>query len=99
MAVSLSWLDHFGDANKKAYNHPEIPDSMPCAPLNSWFLCFSPSYRLRLSDGRHVFLDWHRYCGPTFYRDRAMSREVEDWWNDPAICDALAWFHARGCKA
>lgn len=63
------------------------------------FMCFSPRYRLRLEDGRCVFMDWHHYCGPTFYHDRAERREIENWWDDPQICDALDWFVGRGEKA
>jgi len=59
-------------------------------------LCFSPRFRLRLSDGRHIFMDWHRHCGPTFYFDRAMNREIEAWWDDLAITEALNWFQSRG---
>lgn len=63
------------------------------------FICFSPFYRLRLSDGRYVFMAWHNYCGPTFYHDRAEKREIENWWEDEEICTALDWFQERGNKA
>lgn len=63
------------------------------------FLCHSPFYRLRLRDGTCVFMEWHNYCGPTFYRDRDAHRVVETWWNDPRICAALDWFCKRGNKA
>jgi hypothetical protein len=44
-------------------------------------------------------MDWHSYCGPTFYRDKYMNRIIEDWWENPAICSALDWFISRGKKA
>lgn len=25
-------------------------------------------YRLRLNDGRYIYMTWHPYCGPTFFR-------------------------------
>lgn len=62
-------------------------------------VCTTPFYRLWLADGRHVFMDWHDYCGPMFYRDRASRREIEEWWEDPKICDALDWFIKRGKRA
>ena len=64
------------------------------------FICgFNPVYRLPLADGRRVFMEWHRYCGPTLYRDRNMQREIEDWFEDEQICDAVHWFQKRGNKA
>lgn len=58
-----------------------------------------PSYRLRLDDGTYVFMAWHWYCGPTFYRDKAERREIDDWHENPLICAALDWFINRGKKA
>lgn len=55
-----------------------------------------PMYPLRLSDGRRVFMEWHEYCGPTFYRDRRCTRWIDDWWKDARICRALDWFVKRG---
>ncbi len=62
-------------------------------------VCFTRSFRIRLEDGRYIFMDWHRFCGPTFYADRAMNRLIDDWWDDPSICKALDWFTGRGFKA
>jgi hypothetical protein len=59
-------------------------------------MCYSPVFRLRLEDGRHVWMDWHDYCGPAFYRDRYFRREIENWYDDPQICNALGWFIGRG---
>lgn len=53
-------------------------------------------YRLPLGNGRHVFMEWHRYFGPSFFRDRACMREIEDWYEQPLICAALDWFVGRG---
>ncbi len=72
---------------------------MPCTQIGNGIVCWSPTYRLRLEDGRYVFMDWHKWCGPTFYRDRDLYREIEEWWNDTAICKALEWFQKRGEKA
>ena len=78
---------------------------MPCYPLTQgkritgFICCFDDFFRLPLADGRHVFMDWHHYLGPTFYRDRAMRRPWEDWWDNPLICAALDWFQGRGNRA
>lgn len=56
-------------------------------------------YRLRLPDGGYVYMDWHNYCGPTFYRDRDLKRVIWEWYEDWRICRALDWFTGRGCKA
>lgn len=63
------------------------------------FICITPCFRLRLNDGRYIFMEWHNYVGPIFFRDRDMEREIVDWWEDPIICRAVDWFVARGKKA
>ena len=42
---------------------------------------------------------WHNYLGPSFFRDRAERREIEDWFDNPLICDALGWFCERSYRA
>lgn len=70
---------------------------MTCHVMKMGIVCYNPSFRLRLADGRYVFMAWHRYLGPIgFYRDRAERREIPDWFDDPAICAALDWFCQRG---
>jgi hypothetical protein len=58
-----------------------------------------PVYRLPLASGGRVFMEWHNWIGPSFYRDRACMREIEDWYEQPEICAALEWFQGRGKKA
>lgn len=53
-------------------------------------------FRLPLASGGHCFMEWHRYFGPSFFRDRACVREIETWYEHPEICAALEWFQARG---
>ena len=74
---------------------------MGCIYFNSGgvrgFVCgFNPVYRLPLSNGRRVFMEWHRYLGPTLFHDRSMNREIENWYEDQKICDAVEWFQHRG---
>ncbi|MFV7439662.1 hypothetical protein ACLPJF_22085 [Pseudomonas vlassakiae] len=72
---------------------------MTCVPIGVGYVCFSPAHRLRLADGTCVYLNWHSYLGPTFYRDRCEQREIEDWYENPLIVDALDWFCKRGHRA
>lgn len=69
---------------------------MTCIRTNWGFLCINLVYRLRLADGRRVFMMWHSYCGPTFYRDAACNREIDNWWDSKLIVDQLGWFVNRG---
>lgn len=73
---------------------------MSCTRLRSGgFICRSPSFRLRLADGSCVFMNWHHFCGPTLYRDRAETREIENWYDIPLIEKAVDWFILRGQRA
>lgn len=56
-------------------------------------------FRLPLAGGGRVFMEWHRYFGPSFFRDRECRREIENWYEDAEICDALEWFQSRGNRA
>ena len=53
-------------------------------------------WRLPLPDGRRVFMEFHSYLGPSLFRDRACMREIELWYEDPAIVAAVDWFVRRG---
>lgn len=68
-------------------------------PISRVIVCHNRFFRLRLDDGRHVFMEWAAVGGPWFYRDRAMLREIPEWWEDMAICRALDWFFERGKRA
>lgn len=72
---------------------------MTCILMFGGIVCISPSFRLPLSDGSRVYMDWHNYCGPTFYRDKNERRIIENWYENPLICAALDWFQARGNRA
>ena len=69
---------------------------MTCLNFGTGILCYNPIYKLRLEDGRHVWMEWHSFFGPSFYRDRFFMREIQDWYDDPVICQALDWFIRRG---
>lgn len=72
---------------------------MTCHRIGGAIVCMAPFFRLPLADGGRVFMDWHSYLGPTFYRDKASCRVIEDWYENPLICQALDWFTGRGNKA
>lgn len=55
-----------------------------------------PVWRLPLASGGRVFVEFHSFTGPYFFRDRACAREIEDWFEDQEIVDALDWFINRG---
>lgn len=71
---------------------------MTCTHMYGGVVCWSPVYRLRLADGRRVFMEWHSHLGPSIFHDRACRRVFCDWYDDPMICDALEWFIDRGRK-
>lgn len=56
-------------------------------------------FRLRLSDGTCVFMLFHPYCGPEFFKDKECNRPIENWWENDLIDHALTWFIGRGNKA
>lgn len=41
-------------------------------------------------------MEFHSFTGPYFFRDHACMREIEDWYEDQEIVDALEWFVKRG---
>lgn len=53
-------------------------------------------WRLPLADGRRVFLEFHSFTGPYLFRDAACTREIEDWYEDPLLVQAVDWFVQRG---
>lgn len=72
---------------------------MTCIKINNGFVCISPFFRLRLEDGEYVYMAWHSYCGPTFFKDKHERRIIDNWYDNMFICKALDWFIGRGCKA
>ena len=72
---------------------------MTCIRIPGGIITLNDSYRLRLEDGTCVFMSWHHYCGPVFYRDRSERRYIDEWWENPLIVKALDWFVGRGEKA
>lgn len=69
-------------------------DQLMC--LNCPSFRFHRLTRLRLPGGGYVFLEWHDYLGPTFFRDRAGNREIVLCATDMTYYDAFNWWHSRG---
>lgn len=72
---------------------------MTCRRIPGGFVCLVPTFRLRLLDGRYVYMTWNNYCGPLFSHDRDETRVIEDWHEDEMLCKAVDWFVKRGKKA
>lgn len=72
---------------------------MTCIPIGNGFVCVNSFYRLRLFDGRHIFMIWHDYGGPEIYQDKSCNREILEWYEDPAIVEQIEWFVNRGKRA
>lgn len=72
---------------------------MTCYTTSLGIVCVSPLYRLRLLDGRYIYMSWHNYLGPTVYADKYERRMIDDWWQDSLICRAVEWFQQRGERA
>lgn len=72
---------------------------MACIRIPNGIITITPLYRLRLDNGSCVFMDWHPYCGPTFFRDKHGCRLIDDWHENSLICKALEWFIGRGERA
>nr|DAM64888.1 MAG TPA: hypothetical protein [Caudoviricetes sp.] len=72
---------------------------MTCIRIGNAIVTIYDTFRLRLEDGTCVFMSWHHYCGPDFYRDKAGRRCIDEWWENPLIVKALDWFVGRGNRA
>jgi len=67
--------------------------------VSNTIVCRNPIQKLRVSDGRHVWVEWPPYCGPIVWLDRHCTRDIFEWWDDKAIVVALEWFRSRGFRA
>lgn len=54
---------------------------MGCTIYTNTIVCnhTAGTYRLPLADGTRVYMDWHEYLGPIFFRDKQCIREIEYW--------------------
>lgn len=73
---------------------------MACTLVNNGIICSfsSPVKRLRLEDGSYIFMEWHNYAGPIFFKDKKCTKEIEDWYENPLLIQVSNWFIKRGKK-
>lgn len=58
---------------------------MTCINFGSGIVCVNPWGRLTVGN-RYVWVDFHEYCGPSFYKDSAMQKVY-----DPADENDPVW--------
>lgn len=49
---------------------------MTCIRIPGGIMCINPHGRLKLGN-KYVWVEFHEYCGPTFYRDQAWTKLYE----------------------
>ena len=50
---------------------------MTCIPIKDGILCMDDGPIDLLPYGAHVWMTWHPYCGPTFYRSENCIKAIE----------------------
>ena len=66
---------------------------MPCITMETSIICMSPWGRMKLGN-RYVWVDFHEYCGPSFYWDSNMSKlydPVDE--DDPIWVEFSKWLN------
>ena len=75
---------------------------MTCTRVGDAIICTNPFGRLHVGS-RYVWVDFHPYCGPTFFRDRAMTLVYEPrGMRDPVWREPTEWrgkYEQRMAKA
>lgn len=71
---------------------------MTCINIGNAIVCCSPWGRLKVGN-RYITMDYHPYCGPTFYYDRAMTKVYEPVdENDPVWDEFTKWLVKYNAK-
>jgi len=75
---------------------------MPCIPLVNGenvivgMICMAPT-AIKLMRG--VWMEFHDYLGPTFWRDKHLTKPIYNWVDNPRIVEAFdAWMRSRDEK-
>ena len=65
---------------------------MTCIQFGGGIVCISPWKRLHVGN-RYIMMEFHSYCGPTFFTDRDCTQiyEPEDE-NDPVWPEFNKWY-------
>jgi len=49
---------------------------MTCIPIKDGFVCMDDDFVDLSPYGSKVWMSYHRYCGPTFYRSKACIKPI-----------------------
>jgi len=60
-----------------------------------WNINHANIHKLKLDDGRFIFMLWMGIQGPVFYEDEDVQVDILNWHNDPLIVLALKRFEKR----
>ncbi len=64
---------------------------MTCIRIPNGIICVNPWGRVRIGN-RYVWIDYHTYCGPSFWWNSAMTKEYEPKdENDPIWPEFEQW--------
>lgn len=64
---------------------------MTCVKIHNGIICVNPWGRIKVGS-KYVWIDYHTYCGPTFWRDRAMTKIYDPAnENDPVWPEFEKW--------
>ena len=65
---------------------------MTCINTGNAIICVSPWGRLHVGN-RYIMVDFHPYCGPSFYTDRAMTKLYDPVDEQDPVWDAFEkWY-------
>ena len=67
---------------------------MTCTRLYGAIICTSPHGRLHVGN-RYIIVNFHEYCGPTFFTDRDMSKVYEPKDENDPVWDAFGKWHEK----
>lgn len=64
---------------------------MTCKRIPNGIVCgnFDPANKFVLEDGRIVYMEWHNFMGPMFFKDADCTEDIIEWYDDPMICAKL----------
>ena len=73
---------------------------MPCVPFqigqSRGYVCVAARVTKLM---RGVWMEWHSYLGPTFWRDRDCTKPIMDWVNRPRlIAEFDRWYAEQKVK-
>lgn len=64
---------------------------MTCTRIGSAIVCTSPWKRFHVGN-RYIMMEFHPYCGPTFFTDRACTQIYEPVEGDPVWPLFTKWY-------